>query len=155
MVVASWLEHIEEVFTEHGENRTSLLPCLEEIQKACRCIPHDAVTYLRDRLGIPSVDIYGVVSFYGMLTTVEQGKYVIRLCDSLPCHLNHSENMLIILEDELGIKSGETTRDKKFTLETVPCLGLCDKAPAMMINENIYGKLTRGKIKTILNSLKD
>jgi NADH-quinone oxidoreductase subunit E len=155
MAVTSWLEPVEKILTERGENRASLLPCLEGIQKDCGFIPHDSVVYLRDRLLIPSVDIYGVISFYGMLTTTIQGKYVIRLCDSLPCYLNHSENMLQILENELGIKSGETTPDKKFTLEIVPCLGLCDKAPAMMVNENIHGKLTRGKIKTIINSLED
>jgi len=89
-----------------------------------------------------------------MLTTEEQGKYVIRICDSLPCYLNKSDGVLGIIEKELGIEAGETSADRKFTLEVVPCLGLCDKAPAMMVNDRIYGNLTKQSVKKIIAELK-
>jgi NADH-quinone oxidoreductase E subunit len=149
-----WKTRVDEITKKLGKSRESLLPCLEAIQEASSYIPQEAITYLREKLDVPSVDIYGVITFYGMLTTEKQGEYVIRLCNSLPCHLNKSQELLTAVERELGIKSGETSRDKKFTLEVVACLGLCDKAPAMMINDQIYENLTPKKAKQILTGLK-
>ena len=147
MSTALWKTKVDEVTKQRGKARETLLPCLEAIQEVSGYIPQEAVSYLRENLDVPSVDIYGVITFYGMLTTKEQGKYVIRLCNSLPCYLNNSENMLEVIERELGIKAGETSPDKNFTLEVVPCLGLCDKAPAMMINDKIYENLTEESAK--------
>ena len=154
MSTALWKAEVDEVIKRRGKSRESLLPCLEVIQEGSGYIPQEAVSYLRESLDVPSIDIYGVITFYGMLTTKEQGKYVIRLCDSLPCHLNKSEEMLKVVEKELGIKAGETSSDKKFTLEVVPCLGLCDKAPAMMINDKIYENLTEETVEKIITELK-
>jgi NADH-quinone oxidoreductase E subunit len=149
-----WKTRVDEITKKAGKSRESLLPCLEAIQETSSYIPQEAITYLRENLDVPSVDIYGVITFYGMLTTEKQGKYVIRLCNSLPCHLNKSQELLKAVERELGIKSGETSGDRKFTLEVAACLGLCDKAPAMMINDKIYENLTPKKAKQILTGLK-
>ena len=154
MSATLWKTKVDEVINQRGKAREALLPCLEAIQEVSSCIPQEAITYLRKTLDVPSVDIYGVITFYGMLTTKEQGEYVIRLCDSLPCHLNESEKMLKVIEGELGIKAGETSPDKKFTLEAVPCLGLCDKAPAMMVNDKIYETLTEAAAKKIIAELR-
>jgi len=154
MNVGIWKTKVDEVLKKRGKSKEALLPCLEVIQKACGHIPQEAITYLREKLDVPSVDIYGVITFYGMLTTEEQGKYVIRICDSLPCYLNKSDGVLGVIEKELEIKAGETSADRKFTLEVVPCLGLCDKAPAMMVNDRIYGNLTEQSVKKIIAELK-
>jgi len=154
MSTALWKTKVDEIIKQRGKSREALLPCLEAAQEAAGCIPQEAISYLRENLDVPSIDIYGVITFYGMLTTKEQGKYVIRLCGSLPCHLNNSENMLTVIEGELGMKAGETSPNKKFTLEVVPCLGLCDKAPAMMINDKIYENLTEETVKKIVAELK-
>lgn len=153
MNVGIWKTKVDEVLKERGKSKEALLPCLEVIQKACGHIPQEAITYLRENLDVPSIDIYGVITFYGMLTTEEQGKYVIRICDSLPCYLNKSDGVLGVIEKELRIEAGETSADRKFTLEVVPCLGLCDKAPAMMINDKIYGNLTEQSVKKIIAEL--
>ena len=154
MSTALWKTKVDGIIKQRGKSRETLLPCLEAIQEVSAYIPQEAISYLRESLDVPSIDIYGVITFYGMLTTKVQGKYVIRLCGSLPCHLNNSENMLTVIEGELGIKSGETSPDKKFTLEVVSCLGLCDKAPAMMINDKIYENLTEETAKKIVAELK-
>jgi NADH-quinone oxidoreductase subunit E len=154
MSTTLWKTRVDEVIKQRGKSRETLLPCLEAIQEVSGYIPQEAVSYLRESLDVPSIDIYGVITFYGMLTTKEQGKYVIRLCDSLPCYLNESEEMLRVIERELGIKGGQTSLDKKFTLEVVPCLGLCDKAPAMMVNDQIYENLTEKAAKKIIAELK-
>jgi len=153
MSVSLWEAKVGEVTEQRGKLRTALLPCLEAIQEVSGYIPQEAVSYLRETLDVPAVDIYGVITFYGMLTTREQGKYVIRLCNSLPCHLNESAGILRVVEDELGIKAGETSPDKKFTLEAVACLGLCDKAPAMMINDKTYENLTGETVREIIAGL--
>jgi len=154
MGISVWGTKVDETMESWGKSKEALLPCLEVIQEACGHIPQEAITYLRENLAVPSIDIYGVITFYGMLTTKEQGKYVIRICDSLPCYLNKSDGVLGVTEKELGIKAGETSADREFTLEVVPCLGLCDKAPAMMINDEIYENLTDGSIKEIIAELK-
>lgn len=154
MGISVWGTKVDETMESWGKSKEALLPCLEVIQEACGHIPQEAITYLRENLAVPSIDIYGVITFYGMLTTKEQGKYVIRICDSLPCYLNKSDGVLGVTEKELGIKAGETSADREFTLEVVPCLGLCDKAPAMMINDEIYKNLTDGSIKEIIAELK-
>jgi NADH-quinone oxidoreductase E subunit len=148
-----WKIAVQEIISKHGNSRASLLPCLEAIQEAAGNIDHESVTYLRDILNIPAVDIYGVISFYSMFNTKAPVEYTIRLCDSVLCGINGSSNILKKVENELGIKNGEHTADQKFALEVVPCLGLCDKAPAMMINEQVYGYLTEEKIERIFASL--
>ena len=154
MSITLWKAEVDEVIKRRGKSRETLLPCLEAIQEVSGYIPQEAISYLRENLDVPSIDIYGVITFYSMLTTKEQGKHVIRLCNSLPCHLNKSEEMLEVIERELGIKARGTSSDKKFTLETVACLGLCDKAPAMMINDKIYENLTEETAKKIIVELK-
>jgi hypothetical protein len=91
-----------------------------------------------------------VLSFYSMYTSKPKGKYVIRVCESPPCHVNGAENMLEALQEELGLAVGETTADGCFTLEKTACLGVCEVAPAMQINEVVVGHLTRDRIKQVL-----
>lgn len=148
----SWQENVDRIIEDIGESEGALLPCLQAVQQEVSCIPKEAISYLRDRLDVPAVNIYGVITFYGMLTSGQQGTYVLRVCDSLPCYLNGSKMIIETLEDELGIKSGETTPDGMFSLQTVACLGLCDKPPAMMVNKEIHGNLTEAKVRSIIHS---
>jgi NADH-quinone oxidoreductase E subunit len=150
----SWYTKLEETLDRYGKDKIALLPCLETIQETSGYIPQAAVRYLSAILDIPVSRIYSVASFYSMLTTIKQGKYVVRVCKSLACDLNSSQDLLPVVENELGIKHGETTEDNLFTLEAVACLGLCDRAPAMMINDKIYGPLTEENIKRIFAGLK-
>ncbi|MCD6151045.1 MAG: NADH-quinone oxidoreductase subunit NuoE [Deltaproteobacteria bacterium] len=154
MAEVLWKSKVSDAIESYGKGREALLPSLESIQELFNYIPEEAITYLSETLSIPLVDIYGVITFYGMLTTEKQGKYVIRACKSLSCHINKSNEIISTFEKELNIKCGETTPDGKFTLESVACLGLCDKAPAMMINEKIYENLTVEKVKEVINELR-
>lgn len=150
-----WKAKVDEIIKRQGKTRAALLPCLKIIQDEMAYISEEAIKYLQRALDVSSVDIYGTITFYGMLTFQKQGKYVIRICNSLPCYLNGSQKMIKLLEDELGIKSGKTTPDGKFTLELVSCLGLCDKTPAMMINKEIYGNLSEQGLKQIIKLKKE
>lgn len=148
-----WKSPVMGVIQRYGSSRSSLLHCLKAIQEASGYISHESVVFLRDKLDIPVADIYGVISFYGMLNTKTPAEYTIRVCDSILCNINESHNILEKIEKDLGIKHGESTPDKKFALEVVPCLGLCDISPAIMINDQVYGNLTEEKIEEILAAL--
>ena len=151
--VEPWLEGVDVAINRFGKTRTSLLSSLEAIQDNLMYIPEKAVDYLSERYSLPKAEIYSVMSFYGMLTTEKRGKYVIRICDSLSCHINKSFDLEKYIWGILNIKPGQTTPDNKFTLEIVDCLGLCDQAPAMMVNRTIYGQLDVSKLMQILRQL--
>ncbi len=101
-------------------------------------------------LEIPIGHIYGVATFYGFLSTHPVGRNIIRICRSVPCYLKESDSVAKIINDTLGIKPGDITEDGKFSLEWVNCLGACDHAPAMMVNDQVYGDLTPGSVVDIL-----
>lgn len=132
----------------------TLLPKLIEEQKKEGYISEKAIKRISDETNIPVSRVYATTSFYSQLHTKKQGKYVIEICNSPSCYLNDSLNVIKFIEKELKIRSGETTKDKLFSLHICSCIGCCDKSPAMMINKKVYGKLTEEKIKKILAKLK-
>jgi len=103
-----------------------------------------------DYLEVPYSYVHSVASFYTMFSLKPRGRYIIRLCDSPPCHLMGSQSLLDYLKKSLDVKVGETTKDKMFTLELTSCLGACGVAPAMMINEEMFGNLTPAAVDAIL-----
>ena len=145
-----WKREVDEIIVEKGSERKALMPCLHAIQKRERHISREAITYLRKALGVPAIDIYGVITFYGMYTTEKQGENVIRVCKSLSCSLGGHKDLIGAVRDELSIGDGETTADGKFSLEEVSCLGLCDKSPAIMINEEVFEEMTAEKVRELI-----
>ena len=135
-----------------GKFRGELLVLLEEAQKKFGYVPQEFMAELSQSLDMPLSEVYGVASFYSFLKTKPQGRNVIRICRSLPCWLKNAEMLINTVGQELGIKPGETTADGKFSFELTNCIGACDKAPAMLINHDVHGELTPGKIAKILKS---
>ena len=133
-------------------NKENIIPILHDIQNenVYNYISEDAIREIAKYLNITHSEILGVISFYTMFSTKPRGKYVIRICKSAPCHVMNADSIIENVKKTLGIEVGETTKDKLFTLELSSCLGICDIAPAMMINDEIYGNLTPDKIKKIL-----
>jgi predicted molibdopterin-dependent oxidoreductase YjgC len=132
------------------EARRNLLPMLKDAQSKSRHISEKFMAKTAESLNLSISDVYGVSSFYSFLSTKPLGANVIRVCKNLPCYLKGSELILKGIEDAIGIKPGEVTRDKKFSLELANCIGACDRAPALLINHKVYGNLTQGKISKIL-----
>lgn len=154
-VDARWQQALEDVFVRFGKGRTSLLPALEAIQSISGYIPGEAAALLGRTYRLPVAEIYSVMSFYGMLSARKKGQYIIRICSSLTCRINHSLDLVNTIQKVLDIKPGGTSQDYKFTLEVVDCLGLCDQSPAMMVNEKTYGNLTLGTLQNIILTLKN
>jgi NADH-quinone oxidoreductase subunit E len=127
-----------------------LLSELRKVQEKEGCISEKAMKELSKRLKIPISRIYGVATYYAHLHMNQQGKYIIEICDSPSCYVNGSLDIIKYIIKKLGIKSGETTKDKKFSLHICSCIGCCDQAPAMKINKKVYGNLTKEKIDSIL-----
>ena len=127
---------------------------LKEAQNKSGCVTEELMAELADSLDIPVNDVYGVASFYSFLSTRPLGRNVIRICRSLPCYLKNYQAIVETVEKELGIKPGETTSDGRFSFELTNCIGLCDRAPAMLINDDPHVDLTPGKISQILKNYK-
>ena len=128
----------------------SLLEKLHEIQSTYGYIPETEIKELAEKYQLPRANIYGVISFYSMFYIEPTGKYIIRICDSISCHLNQSESVLKAVKSYLNLESHQTTKDKKFTLEVVECLGHCGEGPVMMVNNKIYTKIDGNKALEIL-----
>jgi len=134
--------------------REDLLGLLREAQDKFGYVPEKVMAGLAESLEIPINEVYGVASFYSFLSTKPLGRNVIRICKSLPCYLKHCQTIIETVEKELGIKPGETTPDGRFSFQLTNCIGLCDQAPAMMINYDAHVDLTPEKIAQILQNYK-
>jgi len=132
--------------------REDLVGLLKEAQSKFGYVPEEVMAELAESLEIPINEVYGVASFYSFLSIKPVGRNVIRVCQSLPCYLKNSQLIIETVEEELGIKPGETTPDGRFSFQLTNCIGLCDQAPAMMINNDAHVDLTPEKISQILKS---
>jgi len=135
-----------------GKDQQNLLILLKEAQRRFGYLQQERLVELANSLGISISEAYGTATFYAFLATKPQGRNVIRICKSLPCFLKDSGLIIESVEQEIGIKPGGSTADGKFTFELTNCIGACDIAPAMMINDKVYGELTGRKISRILKA---
>lgn len=129
----------------------SLLEKLHEIQNTYGYIPEVEIEALAKKYQLSRANVYGVITFYSMFYTEPTGKYIIRICDSISCHLNQSNGVLKAVKSFLNLESHQTTKDKKFTLEVVECLGHCGEGPVMMVNNKMYTQIDKNKALEILN----
>jgi NADH:ubiquinone oxidoreductase subunit E len=132
----------------------NLLIALKEAQDRYGYLSREFMAELAESLGVPVNDVYGVATFYSFLSPEPLGRHVIRICRSLPCHLKSAEIVIGTIAAELGIEPGQTTPDNRFSFELVNCIGLCDGAPAMLVDEDAHVNLTPEKIKGILQAYK-
>ncbi|HUX98816.1 MAG TPA: NAD(P)H-dependent oxidoreductase subunit E [Candidatus Deferrimicrobium sp.] len=132
----------------------NLISLLQKIQEFYNYLPTDILYYISEQLKIPPAEIYGVATFYTQFKIISKGKNVITCCEGTACHIKGGDSLLTYVENYLSLKSGETTPDEMFSLESVACLGCCAISPVCIVNNQIYGNLTLKKMKKILNQLK-
>jgi NADH-quinone oxidoreductase subunit E len=132
--------------------REELLFSLKQAQLARGHLSRETLLELSRSLEIPVSDVFGVASFYSFVSTRPRGRNIIRVCGSVPCYLKKSQMVLESLGRELGIGPGEDTPDGRFSCELTNCIGACDAAPAMLVNDHVHGDLTPEKISSILRS---
>ena len=128
----------------------SLIMILQKIQEDYGYLPKDVLDMLAKRMNIPITQILGTATFYAQFRFEPIGRYVIRVCHGTACHIAGADKITDILRQSLGIQEHETTGDGLFTLERVACIGCCSLAPAVMIDDQVYGSLTLDRILRII-----
>lgn len=141
---------VKELVEKNGRCRNSLMPILQGIVQKEHYLSEDAMLSVAKELDLSAADVYGTASFYTFLDTVPRGKNVIRVCKTITCHMKGREEIIEAISNQLKIKVGETTHDKKFTLLTANCLGWCHKGPVMLINDEVYPEITPAKAIEII-----
>lgn len=141
----------KQIFKSYQQlDRSSLIPLLQDVQNIYGYLPENALRDISNFVGVPLSRVYGVATFYNQFRLTPLGKNIIRVCRGTACHVKNSANILYALESELGIKAGETTRDKQFTIEVVNCIGACSIAPVILVNDDYHGRITVKDIPKIL-----
>ncbi|MEA2105001.1 MAG: NADH-quinone oxidoreductase subunit NuoE [Candidatus Cloacimonadota bacterium] len=148
----SEIDIIDLTIREFEGKKGVLIPLLQKVQEKLGFLSNKTIREISKQTSIPVSVIYGVVTFYTQFRTKPIGKNLIRVCHGTACHVANAPKISEAIYTELGIEPNGTTEDLKFTVEEVACLGCCSLAPAMMINEKTYGRLTPAKTRKILDT---
>lgn len=146
---------VSDVLTDEQKRRAVLIHALHKMQKENNYLPEDKLRELSEELDIPLSSVYSTASFYKQFYFKPRGKNIVCVCVGTACHVRGAQDVVHKLEDELGIKAGETTADMSVTLETVGCVGCCGLAPVLVVNEEIVGELTMVKTEGIIDAIKE
>ncbi|MCY1633987.1 MULTISPECIES: NADH-quinone oxidoreductase subunit NuoE [Marinifilum] len=146
---------VHDLVAKHGTDRENLLPILQGVIDQERYLSEEAILKIAKEMSIPAADVYGTATFYSFLDTDPRGKYVIRVCKTITCAMKGKNQIIQAIENFLKIKVGETTIDKKFTILQTNCLGWCHKAPAMLVNDDVYTELTPESVVDILREYRE
>jgi len=144
-------ERLKEVIETTKSMRNPLIEVLRQAQDIFGYLPIEVQEFIAQEMNVPASKIYGVITFYNYFTMKPRGKYTINLCMGTACYVKGAPRLAQMMEEELGVKVGETTADGRFTLSAVRCVGACSLAPVFVIGEDTYGRVdTRDKMSAIL-----
>ncbi len=147
-------EEIEQLVERYGNDRPALIQILQAVQRRHKYISDFAQQEIARHLNIHPVEVYSVITFYSFLYSEPKGRNIVRLCRTISCEMTGKDAVEKAVKRELGISFGETTKDKRITLEYTNCLGMCDQGPAMLVNERVYTRLDPETAVNILNEIK-
>lgn len=148
-------ENLIKIAKKYEGKSDDIIEALHEVQNLYGYISSDAQKCLSKYLNVPMSEIYGIITFYSRFTLKPKGKYNIQVCLGTACYVKGSKKILEAFEKELNIKSGDITSDGMFSLEEVRCIGACGLAPAIVINEEVYGKITEDNVHQIIEKYKN
>jgi NADH:ubiquinone oxidoreductase subunit E len=143
-------QKIDAIIEKYRDKPGSLIPVLQQSQDVCGYLPHAVQRHIAKGMKMSPSVVFGVATFYSFFTLVPRGKHVIRVCLGTACYVKRSEEILEKLKDELDIEVGEITRDKRYSLEAVRCLGACGLAPVVVIGQDTYGDVAATKVMDIV-----
>jgi len=138
----------------YDDARAASIDALKVIQRRHGWVPDGAIQPVADLLGISAADLEGVATFYSLIFRKPVGRNVIKICDSIACHLTDYQVVQQAIEQQLGVGLGQTTQDDRYTLLPICCLGACDKAPVLMINDNTHFNVTPEQVPALLEAYK-
>lgn len=137
---------LDDTLKKYNFEPTSLIQVLHAAQQLFGYLSADVIRYVAGGLKLPLSHVYGVITFYHFFTMVPRGKHQILVCRGTACHVRGAEGLMDRLQQQLGIKEGETTKDNLLSLHSARCIGACSLAPAIAVDEDVYGKLSPDKI---------
>ncbi len=132
---------LDAVFDEHGPERSALIPVLQAAQDAYGYLPREALERIAERLRMPLSEVFGVTTFYAQFHLEPRGERIVRVCHGTACHVRGANEVTRVIEDELGVRVGETAADLSFTVESVACVGCCGLAPVVLVDDQTFGSL--------------
>jgi NADH:ubiquinone oxidoreductase subunit E len=151
VITPEMFRKIDAIIDRYKDKPGSLIPVLQQAQEVCGYLPHAVQRYIARGMKMSPSVVFGVATFYSYFTLVPRGKHVIRVCLGTACYVKRSEEILDKIKDELDLEVGEITRDKKYSLEAVRCLGACGLAPVVVIGQDTYGDVAATKVMEIVN----
>lgn len=141
---------VDEILERYRNKPGSLIPVLQQAQEVCGYLPHEVQRYIANGLKLSSSVVFGVATFYSYFTLVPRGKHVVRVCLGTACYVKRSDEVIEKIKEELDIEVGGITKDGKYSLEAVRCLGACGLAPVMVIGQETYGGVEATKVMDII-----
>ena len=142
---------LDSIIEKHKGKAGGLIPVLEEAQVCLEYLPMSVQKRIAAGLNLPLSRVYGVVTFYSFFTMTPRGKHTVRVCLGTACYVRGGKALAEALQKQFGIKEGETTADRLFTLESVRCLGACGLGPVVVVDEDVHGRVKPAKIKEVLS----
>jgi NADH:ubiquinone oxidoreductase subunit E len=150
LMVPEQRAQIDAIIAQHRARPGATMVILNEIQAHIGYISRPMQNYIAEKLRVPLKDVYGVVTFYSFFTMKPRGKHRVAFCLGTACYVSGAEKLIEKVQQVLGVKLGETTADRKFTIEACRCIGACSQAPAILIDDNVHGRNTPDKIVSVL-----
>lgn len=144
---------LESVLAAHRRERAELIPILQQVQGAIGFLPEEALRRVAQHVRLPAAEVFGVATFFAQFRLTPRGKNLVRVCRGTACHVRGGAGIRKAVEDVLGVTSGETTADMKFTYETIACIGACGLAPVMALEGTTYGEMTPARAREVLESV--
>jgi NADH-quinone oxidoreductase subunit E len=143
-------QKLGQIFSHFHGRREELIPILQEAQAEFRYLPPEVMLEIANFLGLPESAVFGVSTFYAQFKFVPVGRRMVKVCRGTACHVRGAPRILDEAEKQLDIKPGETTEDQEYSLETIACFGSCALAPVMVVDDDVYGRMTPAKVRQIL-----
>jgi len=145
------MDKVDQILDTFRGKPGCLIPVLEGCQEAVGYLPVELQEYISRNLSIPGCTIYGVVTFYSFFSMVPKGRHTIKVCLGTACYVRGTKPIMNMLTEKLGLEVGQTTDDRRFSLQAVRCLGACGLAPVMVVDDDTHGAMTLNRIDGILN----
>ena len=141
---------LDEILDRYARDRTQVISILQDVQDQERYLPEEALTYVAEALGMARAQIYSLATFYRAFSLEPRGEHTILVCTGTACHVRGAPRLVDELCRRLEVQPGSTTADRKFTLETVNCLGACALGPLVVVDGNYHGQMTPNKLDDVL-----
>ncbi len=141
---------IKDLADKYGRTRESLLPVMQGVVEQENYLSEYSMVEIAREMDLPAAEVYGTATFYSFLEVKKMGRFIIRVCKTISCAMKGKSQVVFAIQDMLKVKVGETTPDGRFSLLETNCLGLCHKAPAMLINHEVFTDLTPEKVREII-----